>query len=140
MPLKVLRDARHQGTVLEIARRKFPFPDKENADLETLVNLPKQAIAVKGPDGKDIFPDIVVVRRPGTWLKIIAQVETADTVNDESALERWLPASKVGDLVVYVPFGSAMEAKRLCKKHGIKVKGIRMWRFRPVWGLDVSEA
>ncbi len=32
------------------------------------------------------------------------------------------------------------EAKRLCKKFDIRVKGIRTWRFRPVWGLDVSEA
>jgi hypothetical protein len=44
------------------------------------------------------FPDIVVVRVPGKWLKMMAEVETADTVNDESALTEWLPYSKVGDL------------------------------------------
>jgi hypothetical protein len=31
------------------------------------------------------------------------------------------------------------EAKKLCKKHQIKVAGIRVWRFRPVWGLEVAE-
>jgi CxxC motif-containing protein (DUF1111 family) len=32
------------------------------------------------------------------------------------------------------------EAKKLCKKHGVKLAGIRTWRFRPVWGIDVTEA
>ncbi len=140
MTVKALRDARHLGTVAEIAKVKFPYPNEEHPDLEAIVNVPRAGMAIPGADGKDLIPDIVVVRRPGTWLKIMAQVETADTVNDEAALTRWLPVSKVGDLVIYVPFGMAMEAKRLCKKHGVKVKGIRMWRFRPVWGLDVSEA
>lgn len=140
MVVKALRDARHLGTVQEIAKVKFPFPNDEFPDLETIVNIPKAWMAIPGPDGKDITPDIVVVRRPGTWLKIMAYVETEDTVTDESALLRWLPASKVGDLVVYVPFGCAPQTKKLLKKHGIKAKGIRMWRFRPVWGLDVSEA
>ncbi len=140
MVVQALRDARHLGTVQEIAKVKFPFPSEEFPELEAIVNIPKPYMAIPGPDGKDITPDIVVVRRPGTWLKIMAYVETEDTVNDESALKRWLPASKVGDLVIYVPFGCAMDAKKLCKKHGVKAKGIRMWRFRPVWGLDVSEA
>ncbi len=48
--------------------------------------------------------------------------------------------SKVGDLFVYVPTGLVPETKALLKKHKIKVAGIRTWRFRPVWGLDVTEA
>jgi hypothetical protein len=69
-----------------------------------------------------------------------AEVETADTVNDESALTQWLPYSRAGDLYLYVPYGCVAETKRQLKKHNIKVKGIRTWRFRPVWGLDVAEA
>jgi hypothetical protein len=138
--VKYLREQRHQGAVTEIARVKFPFPSKESPDLETLVNIPKPAIAVGQVDGKDLYPDVVVVRRPGQWLMLMAQVETIDTLTDETALNRWLPCSKLGDLLLYVPFGHADEAKALCKKHGIKPKGIRLWRFRPVWGLDVANA
>jgi hypothetical protein len=138
--VKYLRDQRHAGTVAEIARAKFPYPNAEHPDLDTLVNEPKPVMSVGKHDGKDLFPDIVVVRRPGQWLTLMAEVETPDTVNEESALTRWLPYSKVGDLLLYVPAGCVPEAKRLLKKHGIRVKGIRTWRFRPVWGLEVVEA
>jgi len=138
--LKYLRDQRHLGTVAEIAKVKFPFPNDEFADLETLVNEPTPRMSVGEHNGKPLYPDIVVVRRPGVWLKMMAEVETADSINDESAIEQWLPYSKCGDLYLYVPSGCVPETKALLKKHGIKVKGIRTWRFRPVWGLDVAEA
>lgn len=135
-----MRDQRHVGVVEEIAKVKFPFPNEEFPDLETIVNEPKPKISVGQENGQDLYPDIVVVRRPGVWLKMMAEVETADTVNDESAVTQWLPFSKCGDLYLYVPFGCADEAKRLLKKHKIRIKGLRLWRFRPVWGLDVAEA
>lgn len=140
MTVKYLRDQRHAGTVREIARVKFAYPTGENPDLEAVVNIPKGLMSVCEHKGKEFFPDIVVVRRPGTWLKLIAQVETEDSLTDETALERWKPAAEVGDLLVYVPSGCVSEAKALLKKHKIRVKGIRTWRFRPVWGLDVAEA
>jgi hypothetical protein len=139
--VKYLSEQRHTGTVAEIAKVKFAFPNEAFPDLETLVNTPRPAIAVgQGPDGKDLYPDIVVVRRPGTWLKLMASVEMADTVTDESALTKWLPFSQCGDLLIYVPAGMVDEARRLCKKRNIRPKGFRTWRFRPVWGLDVAEA
>lgn len=140
MTAKYLNELRHQGAVAEVARVKFPFPGPQGLDYETLVNIPKPRMAVGEEGGKDLFPDIVVVRRPGQWLVMMAEVATPDMVNDEVAQTRWLPISKVGDLYVYVPAGMAGEAKKLLKKHGIKAKGIRTWRFRPVWGLDVAEA
>jgi hypothetical protein len=140
VPVKYLRDQRHAGTVAEIAATKFPFPSEAYPDLETVVNLPKPAMSVGQHKGKDLYPDIVVVRRPGAWLKMSAQVETADTVNDETAVERWRPAAEAGELYLYVPYGCVPETKRLCRKHGIHVAGIRVWRFRPVWGLQVAEA
>jgi hypothetical protein len=138
--VKYLRDQRHVATVAEIAKVKFPFPGEEAKDLETLLNIPKRSIAVGQHEGQDIFPDIVVVRRPGQWLMLMAEIEMEDSVTSESAVNDWLPMSRVGDLLIYVPAGMAAEAKRLCKKHGIRPKGIRTWRFRPVWGLDVSDA
>jgi len=138
--VKYLRDQRHVGVVEEIAKAKFPYPNEEYPDLETILNEPKPRISVGQENGQDLYPDIVVVRRPGAWLKMMAEVETADTVNEESAVNQWLPFSKCGDLYLYVPFGCADEARRLLKKHKIRIKGLRLWRFRPVWGLDVAEA
>jgi hypothetical protein len=138
--VKYLRDQRHAAAVTEIAKVKFPFPSPDFPDLETTVNEPKPSMSVGVENGQPLYPDIVVVRRPGAWLQMMAEVETADTVNDESATTQWLPYSKCGDLFLYVPFGMAGDARKLCKKHGIHVAGIRTWRFRPVWGLEVIEA
>jgi hypothetical protein len=139
--LKYLRDQRHREIVAEIARVKFPFPGDGHQDLETTVNEPTPRLSVgKDAGGKDLFPDIVVVGRPGQWLRLMAEVETEDSVNDERAQNAWLPDSKQGELLIYVPAGCASAAKRLCRKHGIKGARIRTWRFRPVWGLDVTEA
>ncbi len=140
MPVKSLRDQRHQGTVMEIARERFPYPNEEHPELETLLNIPDPAISVGQWEGEPLYPDIVVVRRPGQWLQLMAQIETEDTITDEQALAKWLPYSKMGDLLLYVPAGQVQEAKRLGRKHGIRYKGIRTWRFRPVWGLTVAEA
>jgi hypothetical protein len=137
---KYLSELRHQGAVAEIAKVKFPYPGPEGADLDTIVNVPKPKMAVGEEGGKDLYPDIVVVRRPGQWLQIMADVETADSVNDETAVNDWLPKAKAGEFFVYVPAGMVPEAKKLIKKHNIPVSGIRTWRFRPVWGLDVTEA
>ena len=141
MTLKYLRDQRHREIVAEIARAKFPFPGEGHQDLETIVNEPAPRLSVgKSADGKDLFPDIVVIGRPGQWLRLMAEVETADSVNDEQAQNEWLPYSKQGDLLIYVPMGCASTAKKLCRKYKVKPAGIRTWRFRPVWGLDVAEA
>ena len=140
MTLRYLRDQRHDATVQEIARVKFPYPNDEHPELETVVNEPEPKVSVgHGDDGSELFPDIVVLRRPGLWLEMMAEVETRDTVNDESAQREWLPFSRVGRLYLYVPVGTVEETKRLCKKYGIKLAGIRTWRFRPVWGLEGVE-
>ncbi|MBI5948676.1 MAG: hypothetical protein HY875_11115 [Chloroflexi bacterium] len=140
MTVKYLRDQRHQGTVAEIANSRFPFPSADHPDMETVVNVPTHRMSVGKVLGKDFFPDIVVVGRPGQWLRMMVQVETADSVTEDSAMTRWLPCSEFGDLFVYVPAGYADAAKKLCKKHKIRVKGIRTWRFQPVWGLAVAQA
>lgn len=135
-----LRELKHDGAVAEIARIKFPFPNEEFPDLETIVNEPAPRMSVGSEGGRELFPDIVVVRKPGQWLRIMAEVETAESLTDEEALTEWKPMSQVGELYLYVPQGCVQQTKKLLKKHDINVKGIRTWRFRPVWGLDVSDA
>ncbi len=140
MTARYLNQQRHVGTVAEIAKLKFPYPSETTPDFETILNIPKPKMAVGEEGGKDLLPDIVVVRRPGQFLQMIAEVEMEDTVNDDSALNDWAPMSRVGELFLYVPAGMVPEARSLLKKHKIRVAGLRTWRFRPVWGLDVSEA
>ena len=140
MTARYLNQQRHVGTVAEIAKVKFPFPSDDIPDFETILNVPKPRMAVGSEGGKDLFPDIVVVRRPGQFLQMMAEVEMPDTLTDESALNDWAPMSRVGELFLYVPAGTVPETKALLKKHKIRVAGIRTWRFRPVWGLDVAEA
>jgi len=71
--------------------------------------------------------------------RILAAVETADTVTDEQAAGRWLPFSRVPDAIfcLYVPSGFAAEARRLLKRHRIKKAGLRTWRY--VTGLDALD-
>lgn len=137
---RYLNELRHQGVVDEIAKEMFPFPGPKGPDYETLVNIPKPRMAVGKDESQDLYPDIVVVRRPGQWLMMMAEIEMHDTVTDETAANRWKPIGEVGELFVYVPAGMVPEAKKLIKRHGVRVKGLRTWRFRPVWGLDVSDA
>jgi len=137
--VKELSRLRHQGTVAEIAKVKFPYPNEEFPDYETIVNVPKPRLSVGAANGRELVPDIVVVHKPGLFLRMMAEVEMPDTVNDESAVQDWLPMSKVGPLYLYVPVGMVPETKKLLKKHKISVAGIRTWRFRPVWGLEVVE-
>ena len=135
-----LREQRRSGVITDVARLKFPFPNEQFPDLETIVNVPAGGMSVGEKDGKALFPHIVAVRRPGSWLKMMAEVEVADTVNEDSALSRWKPYSECGDLILYVPFGLAGEARKLAKKHHIRLAGVRAWRYRPVWGLEVVDA
>jgi hypothetical protein len=138
--VQYLRDQRHAGTVEKIAELKFPFPNEDSPGLETLNNVARRVMAVGTHEGRDLFPDLVIVRRPGQWLELMAEVEMADSVTDESAVNDWKPMSQVGDLLIYVPAGMVQEAKALLKKHKVRAKGIRTWRFVPVWGLQVAEA
>ncbi len=134
---KYLRDQRLLGTIEEVARTMFPFPGGGHPELETVLNVPEPRMSVGEVDGHPLYPHIVVVRRPGQWLSLMAEIEMPDSVSDDSALERWLPYSRLGDFILYVPAGLADEARKICQRHGVRVKGLRTWRFRPVWGLDV---
>lgn len=139
MTVKYLRDQRHVGTVDAIAKAAFPYPNDDVKNLEAVVNVPKHVICAGTYEEKELYPDILVLRQPGQWLQLLVEVEMDDSVTDESALEDWLPMSRLGDLLIYVPAGMASEAKQLCKKHDIHPKGIRTWRFRPVWGVELRE-
>ena len=117
--------------VKDIAQQRLAFPNEESPSLRTHVNVPEPALVVRAADGSELAPDIVVAESADGSPRILAAVETADTVTDEQAAGRWLPFSRVPDTAfhLYVPSGFAAEAKRLLKKHRIKKVALRTWRY-----------
>jgi len=120
----------------DIAQRRLAFPNEESPSLRTHVNVPEATFVIRAAGGTELAPDIVVAESASGSPRILAAVETADTVTDEQAAGRWLPFSRVPDATfhLYVPSGFAAEAKKLLKKHGIRRAGLRTWRY--VTGLD----
>ena len=130
------RETIRSRVVADIAQQRLAFPNEESPSLRTHVNVPEPSFVVRAADGTELVPDIVVAEAASGSPRILAAVETVDTVTDEQAAGRWLPFSRVPDATfhLYVPSGFAAEAKRLLKKHGIKKAGLRTWRY--VTGLD----
>ena len=130
----------HERAVQDIAQARFEFPTPELPSYRTFVNVPEVTLPVKDEGGTEWTPDIVVVDTPGNVLKMLAQVETGDTVTEERAKELWRPFSRLPDAAfyLYVPVGFGGAAKRICRKLGIDVYGFRTWRYTPQ-GIEIND-
>lgn len=138
MPNKVDRDLKHDRAVRDIAVARFDFPTSEHPELRTFVNEPEPTLGVKGLDGESLYPDIVVVEHLRNVVKIVAEVETGDTVTEDEAEREWRHFSEIAEVFyLYVPYGYTAEAKRICKRLKIKVTGFRAWRY--VMGMEQIE-
>ena len=125
--------------VKDIAKQRLAYPNEEFPSLRTHVNVPETALVIRAAGGAELMPDVVVAEYPGNRPRILAVVETVDTVTEDRATGRWLPFSQVPDTTfyLYVPSGFIVEARRLLKKHRIKKVGLRTWRY--VTGQDVLD-
>jgi hypothetical protein len=130
-PSDKTREATHARVVADIARQRLAFPNDESPSLQTHVNVPETSLSIRAAGGGELTPDIVVAEAAGGGPRIVAAVETADTVTDEQAAGRWLPFSRVRDAAfhLYVPSGFAADARKLLKKHRIKNAGLHTWRY-----------
>ena len=139
-PAPKSREELHERAVQDIAQARFEFPTPELASYRSYVNVPEAMVLVTSEAGDELKPDIAVVDTPGNVLKILAHVETGDTVTEESAKENWLPFSELpgAAFYLYVPVGYGATAKRICKKLGIDVYGFRTWRYVPQ-GVEINE-
>ena len=126
-PSAKTRDETRSRVVKDIAQQRLAFPNDEFPSLQTHVNVPEPAFAVRGADGSELAPDIVVAEAASASPRILAAVETADTVTDEQAAGRWLPFSRLPGATfhLYVPSGFAAEAKRLLQRltEGTRLEG-----------------
>jgi hypothetical protein len=90
--------------------------------------------------GEELAPDIVVVdSAQQNAVRLLAEVETADSMTEEEGRREWLPYSRVADanFFLYVPTGHAGEAKRILKKVGARRVRLRTWRY--ITGLDTLD-
>lgn len=134
------RETIHARAVRDIARARFAFPTEKYRDYKTYANHPQRSMGVSFPgrtDGSVAYPDIVVVQHPENNAKIVAEVETNETVREAVARYEWLPYSELAPLYLYVPVGKGDEALSLCRRLDVPVVGIRTWRY--VTGYDEVE-
>ncbi len=134
------RDELHVRAVQDIAQARFEFPTTEQPSLRTFVNIPETTLPITDTKGAELVPDIVIIDTLGNFLRILAQVETGETVTEEQAKEKWAPFAKLPDAAfyLYVPVGYGGQAKKICKGLKIDVYGFRTWRYVPQ-GIEVNE-
>ncbi|MEX0682982.1 MAG: hypothetical protein WD904_10240 [Dehalococcoidia bacterium] len=119
----------HDRALKDIARLRFAFPTEKYRDYKTYVNHPTRSMGVELPNGQVAYPDIVVVQHPENHCKIVAEVETNETVREAVARFEWQPYADLAPLYLYVPVGKGDEALSLCRQLDIPVVGIRTWRY-----------
>jgi hypothetical protein len=120
----------HVLAVQNIAEELFPFPTPEFPHLRTFVNEPESVQKVFTNYGNDLDPDIVVLQWPEKLPVMVAEVVTEDMLSEELAKHVWAVEARLEGVqfFLYVPSGSASEAKKLLKKTKIKNVKLRTWR------------
>ena len=131
------RDLLHQKALRDIVRLRFAFPTENYRDYKTYVNVPQRSMGVQLDSNAVAYPDIVVVQHPENNTKIVAEVETNETVREAVARFEWLPYAELAPLYLYVPVGKGDEALKLCRDLDVPVVGIRTWRY--IAGYDDPE-
>jgi hypothetical protein len=119
----------HDRALKDIVRLRFAFPTEKYRDFKTYVNHPVRTMGVELPGGLVAYPDIVVVQHPENNTRILAEVETNETVTEAVARWEWLPYADLAPLYLYVPVGKGDDALNLCRQLGIPVVGVRTWRY-----------
>jgi len=123
------RQLLHDRALKDITRLRFGFPTEEYRDLKTYVNHPARTMGVELEDHRVAYPDIVVVQHPENNTRIVAEVETNETVREAVARYEWLLYGELAPLYLYVPVGKGDEALGLCRRLEVQVVGIRTWRY-----------
>jgi len=120
----------HALAVKNIAEELFPFPTPEFPHFRTFVNEPESQQKIVTNYGNELDPDIVVLQWPEKLPVMVAEVVTEDMLNEEVARRVWAIEARLDGVqfFLYVPSGTAAEAKKLLKKMKIKNVKLRTWR------------
>ena len=130
-----------ERAVQALAESRFSFPSPQYPTYRTHLNVPRATMALEfgGGGGEKVFPDILVVEYPGNYPRMVAQVETRETVSRDQAERVWKQLeSGEAPLYIYVPTGCGALAKDYARAAGIKHAQIRTWRRQPN-GVIVQE-
>jgi hypothetical protein len=128
--------------VREIVAQRFKFPTEQHASYRAHINVPQVTMGVQVGD-EEIAPSIVVVERlktGETHLVMTAQVCLREHVNEGEAKRVWSRVASIPNqaFYLYVPVGYGAEAKRICRRLGIRPEGFRTWRTTPR-GFEVND-
>ena len=70
-----------------------------------------------------VRPDIILRSPDGKKTLLVIEVETADTINETQAAERWKPISTAAPAFqLVIPKGNLPRAKRFCRRLDIKAR------------------
>jgi hypothetical protein len=138
------KDETLSKAVREIAEARFQFPSEEHAAYRTHINVPDVVMGVQiGDGGEEVAPSIVVVERLKTGdsrLVMTAQVCGREDVNEAEAKRIWAKCAAIPNqaFYLYVPVGMGAEAKKVCRRAGVRPEGFRTWRTTPR-GFEVND-
>lgn len=70
------------------------------------------------------YPDVILTEKNKTTVKFILEIETADSVSKEEAINQWKKYSAEINATFYivVPTSSLKKAKDLCQREGINAR------------------
>lgn len=120
----------HRLAVQNIAEELFPFPTPEYPHFRTFVNEPEETQKIFTNYGNELAPDIVVLQWPEKIPVMVAEVVTEEMLTLENAEQVWAVEARLANVqfFLYVPSGSAADAKKLLKRAKIKNVKLRTWR------------
>jgi hypothetical protein len=132
------RNAIEAREVAQIARQRFAYPNDAEPTLRTYTNVPERTLGIRDDTGALLFPDIVVVDGRTTEVKLLGEVETTRSLNEEADLEeKWRTFASLGPLYLFVPMALLDSARRRLKKAGVRLAGLRAWRYMA--GMDFTD-
>jgi hypothetical protein len=114
--------------VQELAKARFAYPSADAPQLKTFINRPEHTIAVRGPGGELLFPDIVVMDTTTTEVHLLGELETSRSLRLPDTAEKWQTFASVGKLLIYVPYGDEDVARSLIRESRVKPMGLRAWK------------
>jgi hypothetical protein len=121
----------HDAVVIHIARTRFPFHDQKDwpADYVTLTNVERPTRSIPH-EGREYFPDIVIVNTKGE----VREIGEVEETLDEAKAPIWKTCSAAADnltetgnrhFFLYVPAGLEDKAVALLDRHAISFAGVR---------------
>ena len=140
MPTTDAGRTRRADIVAQLASTRFAFPTPAHPALATAVNVPTHRMGIQRRDGGWMYPDVVVTEEPGHFLQMSVVVALRHELTAAEAQERWRPFARAGALYLVVPAGQAAQANAICRRYKIPLAGLRTWRRRPAYGLEITDA